>query len=182
MDYQILRSERKTVVIQVETDGTVTVRAPKRCSFRKIDNFVREKEHWIRTKQEEIAVNRKKFSGKKLTEKERESLRQKAGILLGERTALYAERMQVSYKRITIRDQKTRWGSCSTAGNLNFNWRLVLAPREVLDYVVVHELCHRREMNHSQAFWKEVEKILPDYRERQKWLKDNGWRLMEEGF
>ena len=81
MDYQILRSERKTVVIQVETDGTVTVRAPKRCSFRKIDNFVREKEHWIRTKQEEIAVNRKKFSEKKLTEKERESLRQKAGIL-----------------------------------------------------------------------------------------------------
>lgn len=113
MDYQILRSERKTVVIQVETDGTVTVRAPKRCSFRKIDNFVREKEHWIRTKQEEIAVNRKKFSGKKLTEKERESLRQKAGILLGERTALYAERMQVSYKRITIRDQKTRWAAAA---------------------------------------------------------------------
>ena len=66
-------------------------------------------------------------------------------------------------------------------GNLNFNWLLILAPPEVLDYVVVHELCHRMEMNHSQAFWKEVEKILPDYQERQKWLKDNGWRLMEEG-
>ena len=72
-------------------------------------------------------------------------------------------------------------GSCAANGNLNFNWLLILAPPEVLDYVVVHELCHRREMNHSQAFWKEVEKILPDYRERQKWLKDNGWRLMEEG-
>ena len=178
MDYQILRSERKTVVIQVETDGTVTVRAPKRCSFRKIDNFVREKEHWIRTKQEEIAVNRKKFSGKKLTEK-RESLRQKAGILLGERTALYAERMQVSYKRITIRDQKTRWGSCSTAGNLNFNWRLVLAPREVLDYVVIHELAHRREMNHSAAFWRIVEAEMPDYRKYRDWLKKNGRFLME---
>ena len=174
MDYQILRSERKTVVIQVETDGTVTVRAPKRCSFRKIDNFVREKEHWIRTKQEEIAVNRKKFSGKKLTEKERESLRQKAGILLGERTALYAERMQVSYKRITIRDQKTRWGSCSTAGNLNFNWKLILMPPEILDYVVVHELAHRREMNHSSRFWAQVAEILPDYKARRQWLKENG--------
>lgn len=179
MDYQILRSERKTVVIKVETDGTVTVRAPKRCSFRKIDNFVREKEHWIRRKQEEIAVNRKKFSGKNLTEKERESLRQKAGILLGERTALYAERMQVSYKRITIRDQKTRWGSCSTAGNLNFNWRLVLAPREVLDYVVIHELAHRREMNHSAAFWRIVEAEMPDYRKYRDWLKKNGSFLME---
>ena len=157
----------------------MTVRAPKRCSFRKIDNFVREKEHWIRTKQEEIAVNRKKFSGKKLTEKERESLRQKAGILLGERTALYAERMQVSYKRITIRDQKTRWGSCSTAGNLNFNWRLVLAPREVLDYVVIHELAHRREMNHSAAFWRIVEAEMPDYRIYLDWLKKNGSFLME---
>ena len=74
------------------------------------------------------------------------------------------------------------YGSCAANGNLNFNWLLILAPPVVLDYVVVHELCHRREMNHSQAFWKEVEKILPDYRERQKWLKDNGWRLMEEGF
>lgn len=179
MDYQILRSERKTVVIQVETDGTVIVRAPKRCSFRKIDNFVREKEHWIRTKQEELAVNRKTFSGKKLTEKECESLRQKAGILLGERTALYAERMQVSYKRITIRDQKTRWGSCSAAGNLNFNWRLVLAPREVLDYVVIHELAHRIEMNHSAAFWRIVEAEMPDYRKFRDWLKKNGSFLME---
>jgi predicted metal-dependent hydrolase len=96
--------------------------------------------------------------------------------------AYYAEKLGVSYGKITLRQQKTRWGSCAANGNLNFNWLLILAPPEVLDYVVVHELCHRREMNHSQAFWKEVEKILPDYRERQKWLKDNGWRLMEEGF
>ena len=101
---------------------------------------------------------------------------------LAVRVAYYAEKLGVSYGKITLRQQKTRWGSCAANGNLNFNWLLILAPPEVLDYVVVHELCHRREMNHSQAFWKEVEKILPDYRERQKWLKDNGWRLMEEGF
>ena len=101
---------------------------------------------------------------------------------LAVRVAYYAEKLGVSYGKITLRQQKTRWGSCAANGKLNFNWLLILAPPEVLDYVVVHELCHRREMNHSQAFWKEVEKILPDYRERQKWLKDNGWRLMEEGF
>ena len=174
MEYQLIRSGRKTVAIQVEPDGSVIVRAPKRCSLRKIKDFVREKEHWIRTKQEEIAAGRREFSAKKLTEEERQSLRQRAGFLLGERTVLYAERMQVSYGRITIRDQKTRWGSCSAAGNLNFNWRLVMAPGEVLDYVVVHELAHRKEMNHSRKFWAEVKNVLPDYEKRRKWLKEFG--------
>lgn len=174
MEYQLIRSGRKTVAIQVEPDGSVIVRAPKRCSLRKIEDFVREKEHWIRTKQEEIAAGRREFSAKKLTEEERQSLRQRAGFLLGERTVLYAERMQVSYGRITIRDQKTRWGSCSAAGNLNFNWRLVMAPGEVLDYVVIHELAHRREMNHSAAFWKVVATWMPDYKKYRKWLRDNG--------
>ena len=80
----------------------------------------------------------------------------------------------VSYGGITIRAQKTRWGSCSSKGNLNFNCLLLLAPAEVLDYVVVHELCHRREMNHSPKFWAEVERVLPDYDARRKWLKENG--------
>ena len=97
-----------------------------------------------------------------------------------ERVSYYAREIGVDYGRITIRQQKTRWGSCTSEGNLNFNWLLMLAPPEILDYVVVHELCHRKEMNHSAAFWREVEHILPDYRERKKWLKDNGWYLMEE--
>lgn len=71
-------------------------------------------------------------------------------------------------------EQKTRWGSCSSKGNLNFNWKLVRMPEEVLDYVVVHELAHRKEMNHSKAFWAIVESVLSDYRERRKWLKENG--------
>ena len=84
----------------------------------------------------------------------------------------------MTYGRITVRDQKTRWGSCSQTGNLNFNFRLILAPLEVLDYVVVHELCHRRQMNHSTQFWQEVAQVLPDYRKRKAWLTENGWRLM----
>ena len=82
--------------------------------------------------------------------------------------------MGVSYGSITVREQKTRWGSCSAKGNLNFNWKLVLMPEEILEYVVVHELAHRLQMNHSTEFWDEVEKILPDYRKRRQWLKENG--------
>ena len=81
-------------------------------------------------------------------------------------------RMGVDYGRITIREQKTRWGSCSSKGNLNFNWKLVLLAPELLDYVVVHELAHRREMNHSKNFWKIVEAELPDYREQRRRLKE----------
>ena len=118
---------------------------------------------------------------KRLSALERQHLQNKACVVIPRRVAYFADKIGVSYGRITLRQQKTRWGSCAANGNLNFNWLLILAPPEVLDYVVVHELCHRKEMNHSQAFWKEVEAILPDYREREKWLKDNGWKLMEEG-
>ena len=83
-----------------------------------------------------------------------------------------------TYSRITIRSQKTRWGGCSAKGNLNFNCLLMLMPQEVRDYVVIHELCHRREMNHSAAFWTEVERYCPDYRLHRKWLKDNGAALI----
>lgn len=97
---------------------------------------------------------------------------------LTEQTALYAAKMHVSPRRITIRDQKTRWGSCSSKGNLNFNWRLILMPEEILDYVVVHELAHLKEMNHSQTFWAVVERTLPDYKVRRKWLKEHGPEYM----
>ena len=87
-----------------------------------------------------------------------------------QKTAFWAARMKVTYGRITIRDQKTRWGSCSSEGNLNFNCRLLFVPDRIVDYVVIHELAHRRFMNHSKAFWKEVEKYMPDYKERKKLL------------
>ena len=86
----------------------------------------------------------------------------------------YAAKIGVTYEHISIRAQKTLWGSCTAEGNLNFNCLLVLLPERVERYVVVHELCHRKEMNHSQKFWREVEKILPDYRELRKQLKNDG--------
>lgn len=80
-------------------------------------------------------------------------------------------------RAIHIKEQKTRWGSCSSLGNLNFNWKIIMAPPEVVDYVIVHELCHLLQMNHSAQFWQEVSKILPEYRKYRKWLKENGKML-----
>lgn len=81
------------------------------------------------------------------------------------------------YTSIAIRDQKTRWGSCSSLGTLSFNYRLIFAPSKVLDYVVVHELCHLTHMNHSKNFWGMVERIMPDYKEYRQWLKEHGCEL-----
>lgn len=94
------------------------------------------------------------------------------------RTRHYARMMGVTYGRIAIRRQRTRWGSCSSKGNLNFNCLLILTPPEVMDYVIVHELCHLIEMNHSKEFWKGVEEIIPNYKEYRKWLKENGGELI----
>lgn len=88
-----------------------------------------------------------------------------------ERLQYYAPRLGVSPGRVAIREQKTRWGSCSGKGNLNFNWKLIMAPPPVLDYVVIHELCHLREFNHSPRFWALVEGQMPDYRAWKKWLE-----------
>ena len=126
----------------------------------------------------EVIKSNRKTMTPKLSMDEIHALAQKAMAVLPERTAYFAAKIGVSYGGITIRNQKTRWGSCSSIGNLNFNCLLMLTPPEIQDYVVVHELCHRKEMNHSDRFWKEVEKILPDYKERKAWLKEHGGEIM----
>jgi len=100
--------------------------------------------------------------------------KQQARWVLAERVQWFASRCKFTYTQVRISSAHTRWGSCSSRGTLSFTWRLVMAPLEVVDYVVVHELAHLRVRNHSPAFWKEVEAILPDYKARQKWLKTNG--------
>ena len=174
VSYQIIRSDRKMIAIQILPDGKVLVRAPKRMRMDDIRRFVDSKAEWI----EKHLSNRTSQKQQKFTEEEMKALREKARILLTERVQHFAPLIGVTYNQISIRAQYTRWGSCSSKGNLNFNCLLALVPMEVLDYVVVHELCHRKELNHSDRFWNEIAKILPDYKVRKKWLKDNGFNLI----
>lgn len=179
-EIQIIRSSRKTMALEIKNDGTVLVRAPYRMPEAEICRFVREKSDWIARHLQVIEERRKVVQPEaKLTMEDIRNLADEASVQIPKRVAYFAEKLQVTYGRITIRNQRSRWGSCSGRGNLNFNCLLMLAPPEVLDYVVVHELCHRREMNHSDRFWCEVEKILPDYREQRRWLKENGGQLLE---
>ena len=171
-EYEIIYSRRKTVAIQVTSEGKVVVRAPYRCPRSFIEAFVRGKEDWVLKHLEQAQANLEK---RRASAHPPLSAEERARYIMIARD-IFTRKVEY-YGRISIREQKTRWGSCSSKGDLNFNWRLILAPEEVLDYVVVHELAHRREMNHSKAFYAIVESVLPDYRRAQKWLKDNGQSL-----
>ena len=112
------------------------------------------------------------------TEAELKEMTKKAKEIIPERAAYYAPLVGVDYGRITIRHQRTRWGSCSSNKTLSFSWRIMLAPPRVTDYVVIHEVCHLRHMNHSKEFWNMVESLDPDYKEHRRWLKENGNTLI----
>ena len=174
--YQIIKSDRKTIAIQIKPDGQVVVRCPKRMRVEEARRFVESKADWI----EKHLAKRLPQDVTKYTPKEVEQLREQARKLVTERVRYYAPIIGVTYGQIAIRTQHTRWGSCSSKGNLNFNCLLTLVPPEVLDYVVVHELCHRKELNHSDRFWNEVRQIIPNYKVQKKWLKDNGSPLISK--
>ena len=175
VEFQIIRSPRRTISLEIKDAETVVVRAPERLADREILRFLEERKGWL-TKHLENARQQAAFPP--LTEEELRKLVAQAKHVFPERTAHFASLVGVTYGRITIRHQVSRWGSCSSQGNLNFNCLLMLCPEEVLDYVVVHELCHRKYMNHSTAFWKVVSEVLPDYQDRRKWLKLHGGTLI----
>lgn len=176
---QVIYSRRRTMGLEVRPDGTVAARVPLGTADKMLMAFVGEHRQWIMEKWFLMEERRQARESRPPADyEENPSLerqyRELARRRITERVCCYAAQMGVSYGRITIRAAKTRWGSCSSAGNLGFHWKLVLMPPEVLDYVVVHELAHRKEMNHSSRFWKEVEKVLPDYRQTREWLKQHG--------
>lgn len=182
MKVKVIRSDRKTISIQVNTDLTVTVRAPVYATNKDIDKILHDdKESWIMKHMEQIREQNARYESsglKHLAKAEIEDLADKALKYIPQRVEYFSKIVGVDYGRITIRNQRTRWGSCSSKGNLNFNCLLMLTPTEVIDYVVVHELCHRKEMNHSKNFWRKVEKVLPDYIRSVKWLKNEGSQII----
>lgn len=175
---EIIRSKRRTLAIQITDQGTVVVRAPLRMKEREIGRFLEEKADWIE-KHRSLALKRAAESGPAYTEEQLGEIEARAKTDIRQRVERFANIMGVSYGKVTIRRQKTRWGSCSAKGNLNFNCLLEECPPEVRDYVVVHELAHRVELNHSNRFWSEVGKIIPGYKLQRDWLKENGARLIQ---
>ena len=172
ISYKLIRSDRRSIGIQITQEGVV-VRAPKRMSDAEIDRFVQSKRAWIETHLAKVPTAQPKFSGEEIHRLAEEALKR-----IPERVRHFAPLVGVTYGGITIRNQHTRWGSCSSKGNLNFNCLLMLTPDYVIDYVVVHELCHRLEMNHSARFWSQVERVLPDYRQSLQWLREHGQELI----
>lgn len=176
IEYELICSNRRTIAVEIR-NGKVIVRAPQRMSKAEIERFVASKADWI-SKHLEAAKQRQSVPVQPFTAAEIQQLADAALQDIPQRVRKYATIIGVTVGRSTIRNQKTRWGSCSSKGNLNFNCLLMLCPEEVRDYVVVHELCHRKELNHSTRFWNEVARVMPDYAQRRKWLKENGGSLI----
>ena len=177
-EYTLIRSSRRTVAIQIK-DGTVILRAPRKMSSGDIERFFEAHRIWIDKHLQKSEERRARYAEiKPLTADELQELSDKATEVIPERVEHFSRLLGVSYGRITVRNQLTRWGSCSSKGNLNFNCLLMLAPPEVLDAIVAHELCHRLEMNHSKAFYERLLSVYPEYRKWHAWLKEHGGELM----
>jgi len=178
-EVNVVRAKRKGIQMKVESDGTVTMRVPLGTTLDMIRKVLSDNTEWLEKASaiREVQRNTVEEAGALSMDDIRE-LAEKATRDLPERAQKFAPMLGVTYGKITIRNQQSRWGSCSSAGNLNLNCLLMLCPEEVRDYVIVHELCHRKEMNHSPKFWALVESVIPDYKVHRAWLKENGTVLI----
>lgn len=175
---RLIRARRKTLSIRITQEGNLEIRAPLGMPKGEIEAFLKEKAQWIETHRAKVLAEYAQGQEAPLGEEEILTLAEQMRQRLPEKLNRHAASMGVTFGRVTIRCQQTRWGSCSSRGNLNFNCLLMLAPEGVLDYVVVHELAHRKQMNHSALFWQEVERECPDYKKSLRWLKDRGGALL----
>ena len=184
IDYTIVRSKRRSIGFEVRPGGKITVRIPMRASVNSVKEIIEDKKDWL---YEMYLKQKDKIDTDSLREAERndprtayleKKYRQAAKRYIYERVEYYIDMIGGHYSSIRIGDQKTRWGSCSNNGTLSFSWRLMLAPPRVLDYVVIHEICHLTYMDHSKNFWDLVSVYDPDYKEHRKWLKENGDSLI----
>lgn len=176
---EVRRSKRKSAAIKITADMQIVVYVPLYVSDNEIERMVISKSKWIdehMLKVQSTIDERSKLE--KITFEQVKELADQAVEYIPKKVKYYAEKENFVYNKITIKNLVSRWGSCSTKGNLNFNCLLMLTPDYVIDYIVVHELCHLREMNHSEKFWAEVEKIMPDYQRAELWLKQNGGNLI----
>lgn len=184
----IVFSDRKSIGIQIKADASVQVRAPFYVSKGKIESFIREKSGWIYKNYTQMSERNEATAialtplQKQQTEALKKRFQNAARVHFPKRCAELQKLTGGTYTKITIRNQKTRWGSCSQTGTLSFNYRLMMAPPAVIDYVIIHELCHITHMNHSKSFWNKVASVIPDYAIHKQWLKEHGHELTEEHY
>ena len=204
--YKLIRSNRKSVGIRIETDGSLVVRAPKGIERFEIDKMVKKQEAWIEEKRAALRAfdaahpsNTIPYLGKNYITVEQDIddielkgdkifipkgydticwLQSEAARILSERVKYYATAVNLFPKRAKLSNARSKWGSCSSKRSINLSWRLIFCPLSVIDYVIVHELCHIVHMNHSAAFWEKVESVLPKYKQEREWLKENA-RLLD---
>jgi predicted metal-dependent hydrolase len=171
MQYTLRENPRsRRINITVRRDGSVWVTKPRRVAIREVERFIAQSAQWIermRTRFAQMPKTSRIESSAKEYKKLKETARKEIVRHLRRLNSIY----QFSYRKVFIRNQKTRWGSCSHAGNLSFNYRILFLPPHLADYIVVHELCHLREMNHSKRFWELVAQTIPDHRECRKELR-----------
>lgn len=179
-EVEIIWSRRQSAALELRRDGRLIVRVPQTFSEEMALKMVEKNRSWILKQRQKLS--QQPPAEPPLTPEEIESLKQQAKAYFPRKVADFAPRVGVEVNHIGIRMQKTRWGSCSTKGNLNFNCLLMLAPESVREYVVVHELCHRKQMNHSPEFWAEVARVMPSYQKEKEWLKEQGARILERAF
>lgn len=183
-------SRARLIRVVAHADGTVEIVVPRRTSQRAVEHTLETHAEWLarqlaRSSARKLGIQRPDvvwLHGRPLPLPRARSLgtwyREQARGAVHDVVSREATRLGLEYARVAIRDQRTRWGSCSSLGNLSFNWRLVIAPLEVLEYVVVHELCHLRQHNHSPAFWKLVAEARPSYKREKRWLDEHGPELL----
>jgi predicted metal-dependent hydrolase len=176
VELQVRRSKRvrgHRMVVRYGLPPELVVRP--RATSAQIDEAIDFHRSWLEQQLAKVVEPRLGLERLRLTEEQgRIEARARISLLAQSEAAA----LGVTYSRLTMRNQRSRWGSCSSTGALSFNWRLVLAPHDVLDYVVVHEVCHLVELNHGPAFWRLVEKRRPDYAESKQWLDDHGWEIL----
>ena len=179
MEIKLIRSGRKSISVEVTRDCEIIVRAPYRMPKSDIEKFLDDRTEWINKHLAEMRERMEKSDnltafGEEELSMMKKSMQSKARARVG----YFSRVMGLEYGKISIRPMVSRWGSCTSEKNLCFNTLLDLVPENIFDYVVVHELCHTVEMNHSRAFWGLVSRQIPDYAERRKWLRDNGGALI----
>lgn len=165
--YTIKRHARsRRVTISIHGDGRVVVTAPRRVSETMIHAFVVQKQSWIESTKQKQIEKRKQIIPSNAPQPAYDACKARAKQLLKSRVEEMNRYYQFEYARISVKDLKSRWGSCSSKKNLNFHYKLLFLPMDLVDYVVVHELCHLKEMNHSEKFWTLVSQVIPDYKKK----------------